>query len=56
MTGNPDTSLTIYTHHHILPDFFWQETEAMEKSHFHVPLNKHCHISGKKITRSFTRS
>src|SRR5258707_12322275 len=27
MTGNPDTSLTIDTHHHILPDFFWQETE-----------------------------
>jgi predicted TIM-barrel fold metal-dependent hydrolase len=26
MTGNPDTSLTIDTHHHILPDFFWQET------------------------------
>jgi predicted TIM-barrel fold metal-dependent hydrolase len=27
MTGNPDTSLTIDTHHHILPDFFWQATE-----------------------------
>jgi hypothetical protein len=27
MNGNPDTSLTIDTHHHILPDFFWQETE-----------------------------
>ena len=27
MTGNPDKSLTIDTHHHILPDFFWQETE-----------------------------
>jgi predicted TIM-barrel fold metal-dependent hydrolase len=27
MTGDPDTSLTIDTHHHILPDFFWQETE-----------------------------
>jgi aminocarboxymuconate-semialdehyde decarboxylase len=27
MTGNPDISLTIDTHHHILPDFFWQETE-----------------------------
>jgi hypothetical protein len=27
MTGNPDTSLTIDTHHHTLPDFFWQETE-----------------------------
>jgi 6-methylsalicylate decarboxylase len=28
MTGNPDNeSLTIDTHHHILPDFFWQETE-----------------------------
>src|ERR1700732_2399799 len=26
-TGTPDTSLTIDTHHHILPDFFWQETE-----------------------------
>ena len=28
MTGTPeDTSLTIDTHHHILPDFFWQATE-----------------------------
>jgi 6-methylsalicylate decarboxylase len=27
MTGNPVPSLTIDTHHHILPDFFWQETE-----------------------------
>ncbi len=27
MTGNPDRSLTIDTHHHILPDFFWQATE-----------------------------
>src|ERR1700719_179644 len=27
MTGNPDPSLTIDTHHHMLPDFFWQETE-----------------------------
>jgi 6-methylsalicylate decarboxylase len=27
MTGNPDNSLTIDTHHHILPDFFWQATE-----------------------------
>jgi predicted TIM-barrel fold metal-dependent hydrolase len=26
MTGNPDISLTIDTHHHILPDFFWRET------------------------------
>ncbi len=26
MTGNPDTSLTIDTPHHILPDFFWRET------------------------------
>jgi len=26
MTHNPDTSLTIDTHHHILPDFFWRET------------------------------
>src|SRR2546425_11806034 len=26
MTGNPDTSLSIDTHHHILPDFFWRET------------------------------
>ena len=26
MTSNPNTSLTIDTHHHILPDFFWQET------------------------------
>ena len=27
MTGNPGAALTIDTHHHILPDFFWQETE-----------------------------
>jgi hypothetical protein len=27
MTGNQDTSFTIDTHHHILPDFFWQATE-----------------------------
>jgi hypothetical protein len=27
MTGNPDRPLTIDTHHHKLPDFFWQETE-----------------------------
>src|SRR6185436_3459306 len=27
MTGDQDTSLTIDTHHHILPDFFWRETE-----------------------------
>src|SRR5258708_28903860 len=27
MTGNPDESLTIDTHHHILPDFFWQAAE-----------------------------
>jgi hypothetical protein len=27
MTGNPDRSLTIDTHHHLLPDFFWQATE-----------------------------
>jgi hypothetical protein len=27
MTGSSNTSLTIDTHHHILPDFFWQETE-----------------------------
>jgi 6-methylsalicylate decarboxylase len=26
MTRNPDTSLTVDTHHHILPDFFWRET------------------------------
>jgi len=26
MTGNSDKSLTIDTHHHILPDFFWRET------------------------------
>jgi len=26
MTGSPDTSLTIDTHHHILPDFFRRET------------------------------
>jgi len=27
MTGTPNTSLTIDTHHHILPDVFWQATE-----------------------------
>src|SRR5271165_2229720 len=28
MTGNSEeTSLTIDTHQHMLPDFFWQETE-----------------------------
>ncbi len=27
MIGNPDRPLTIDTHHHILPDFFWQATE-----------------------------
>jgi hypothetical protein len=27
MTGNPDKPLTIDTHHHLLPDFFWQATE-----------------------------
>jgi hypothetical protein len=27
MTGNPETSLTIDTHHHLLPDVFWQETK-----------------------------
>ena len=26
MTGTPDKSITIDTHHHILPDFFWRET------------------------------
>jgi 6-methylsalicylate decarboxylase len=26
MTGNSDKSLTIDTHHHILPDFFWRAT------------------------------
>jgi predicted TIM-barrel fold metal-dependent hydrolase len=33
MTGNPDTLLTIDTHHHILPDFFWRETND-----FHAPV------------------
>src|SRR4029079_15649390 len=33
MTGNPDTPLTIDTHHHILPDFFWRETNVS-----HVPV------------------
>ena len=33
MTGNPDRSLTIDTHHHILPDFFWLETNDS-----HVPV------------------
>ena len=33
MFGTPETSLTIDTHHHLLPDFFWQETENA-----HVPV------------------
>lgn len=33
MTINPDRSLTIDTHHHTLPDFFWQETENV-----HAPV------------------
>jgi len=32
MTGNPDRPLTIDTHHHILPEFFWQETENAQTS------------------------
>jgi 6-methylsalicylate decarboxylase len=27
MTDNPDIPVTIDTHHHLLPYFFWQETE-----------------------------
>src|SRR5579862_2183786 len=27
MIGNPDRSMTIDTHHHILPDFFWEGTD-----------------------------
>jgi 6-methylsalicylate decarboxylase len=27
MAGNPNRPLTIDTHHHLLPEFFWQETE-----------------------------
>lgn len=27
MTGNSDRSLTFDTHHHVLPEFFWQATE-----------------------------
>jgi len=30
MTGNPDRPLTIDTHHHLLPDFFWLETDNAE--------------------------
>jgi predicted TIM-barrel fold metal-dependent hydrolase len=31
MTGNPkEASMTIDTHHHLLPDFFWQETEIAD--------------------------
>jgi aminocarboxymuconate-semialdehyde decarboxylase len=33
MNSNSDTSLTIDTHHHILPDFFWRETNDS-----HVPV------------------
>ena len=33
MSGNPEKSLTMDTHHHLLPDFFWQETENA-----HVPV------------------
>jgi hypothetical protein len=28
MTGSPDTSLTIDSHHHISPDRYWQETPS----------------------------
>jgi hypothetical protein len=27
MIGNPEMALTIDTHHHLPPDFFWQGTE-----------------------------
>src|ERR1700723_311574 len=27
MTANPENAMTIDTHHHLLPDFFWQATE-----------------------------
>jgi hypothetical protein len=27
MAARDDTLFTIDTHHHMLPDFFWQETE-----------------------------
>ena len=33
MNSNSDTSLTIDTHHHILPEFFWCETNDS-----HVPV------------------
>lgn len=35
MTGNPGRQLTIDTHHHILPDFFWQATESV-----HAPMGE----------------
>jgi hypothetical protein len=40
MTGNPEKSLTIDTHHHILPDFFWQATENA-----HAPVWRACAAS-----------
>jgi hypothetical protein len=43
MTGNPDTSLTIDTHHHILPDFFWQGTENA-----HAPVGGLAPLQGSK--------
>ena len=49
MTGNPDTSLTIDTHHHILPDFFWQETENA-----HAPVGGLAPLQwSKETTTSF---
>ena len=40
MTGNPHRSVTIDTHHDILPDFFWQETE-----------NAHAPVGGLALLR-----
>jgi predicted TIM-barrel fold metal-dependent hydrolase len=49
MTGNPERSLTIDTHHHILPDFFWQETENA-----HAPVGGFASLRwSKEATVSF---
>src|ERR1700752_2475939 len=43
MTSDPNTSLTIDTHHHILPDFFWQETNDA-----HAPIGGLAPMQGAK--------
>ena len=49
MSGNPDASFTIDTHHHILPDFFWQETENA-----HAPIGGLAPLQwSKEVTTAF---